>query len=150
MNASISPEERALIDEAIAAGNVQRFPIGATAEPQWVWCERSNRLVDRRIAKVEPGKRKAASLAMAKQAAKERMAARAKAKKKPQGREPCPIVTARRAEVLRLHEAGMTGKEICTALGISLQTLTNDRTKLGITLRRHPGNRHTAAKEARG
>ena len=37
MNAIITPEERRLIDEAIARGRVQRVPTGATNQTQYVW-----------------------------------------------------------------------------------------------------------------
>ena len=61
-----------------------------------------------------------------------------------------PQVTERRAQVADLHHQGKTDREIATALAVPIQTVGNDRYRLGLTLNRsalpHP---HAAEAKAR-
>ncbi len=45
MPAYLSPEERQLIDAALAEGRVTRLALGQSSRPDVIWCNKTNRLV---------------------------------------------------------------------------------------------------------
>lgn len=111
MNATLTAQERALIDAAVEAGKVTRVPIGASRETTYVWCAKTNQLV------------RADGLQMSWKAQRRNNA------KAALGKRNSVIIEAankRRDEVERLAAAGMNRREIADALGVSFDTVKKD------------------------
>ena len=128
MNAILSTEERRLIDEAIAAGRVTKVPPGQSAQgAAWVWCTKTARLVDARVAHLPPSHRRKASMQLANkrmtQAYHERLASDNIAKAKRMTHEK---VWQRRERVMELRAEGMTYAQIADSLGISTRMVNRD------------------------
>lgn len=107
MNA-VTPEERRLIDEAIAQGKVQKVPPGS-GHPGFQWCESRQRLV----TKENDGGRSYFTFGW-------RTSKRQVVAKK------------RRAHVRRLHGEGKTVAEIVEALGASEYSIRADHSVLDL------------------
>ena len=93
----ITPEERAAIDAAIAAGKLKRFPPGVSGMADAVWSPSSKRVVIAKLPEKAHG------------TLRRRAAAR-----------------ARRDRVLEMHKAGRASREIEDALGVSRETVRTD------------------------
>lgn len=104
---SLTPEERRLIDTAIARGRVRRIPRGVSGLQRYRW-------KDGDLVAIEGG---------AAHAGRKRRQSRAH-----RG------VQARRAQVRVLFDRGLTGPAIAEALGVDLRTIYNDVAKLGLRL----------------
>ncbi|MBL3569922.1 hypothetical protein BV509_01045 [Rhodovulum sulfidophilum] len=109
---ALSPEERRLIDEAVAAGRVTEVPTGASAHSSYVWDQSKKTLVMR-----EP------------------YAPKSWAHRKG-GRPANPALAARRQSVrVMVAEGGRTGAEMAQALGVSEAAIWNDLKVLGLNLK---------------
>lgn len=110
MPATITAEERAMIDAKVAAGKVTRCATGASAaEIEYVWCSKINRLVPRDKDK---------AMAIYRGSMQRHFT--------PKKREVPPHIAARRREVERLMIEGNSGAEIARILGIPETTLRGD------------------------
>ena len=120
MNA-ISPDERALIDAALAAGRVQKLPMGGTAQPGYVWDGKTRKLVSTDPASA--GWKGWQRMFTANRRARGETAA----------------VDARRAKVASMVTDGTRSADIATALGVSITTVYADAKRAGVTLDRQSG-----------
>lgn len=111
---TISEDERALIDAAIAAGKVQKIPTGQSA------FEINYRWDGRQLASIESeGWRAATSRKKAKIRAKQEINQAAKAKRE---------AIAKRREVVReMSAAGKSINQIAAHLGVERSVVKNDR-----------------------
>lgn len=123
MSSEITSHERALIDAAIAAGKVTRVPPGQSALWAYQWCPKDQKL---KHVDTIAGIRHHPGFFLG---------------RVQHGRKQSPEVAKRRAEVRRLHDAGLGRAEIAERLGTPYNTIVNDYEKLG--LRPHPVPRQT-------
>jgi DNA-binding NarL/FixJ family response regulator len=120
MPATITAEERALIDAKVAAGKVTRCATGASAaEIEYIWCSKINRLVPK-------DKERATALY---RGSMQRHFNRKKA-------GPTPEQIQRRETVIGLMDQGMTREQIATTLGVSTHTVSADAKAMGRTFPR--------------
>lgn len=112
--ATISDEERRLIDEAVASGKVQKIQQGKSAlHIDYVWeGDKTHHGVGKLVMK-DP---------LTPEETRARWNGRYNAPRK-----PVPEIAARRAEVLRLTNAGYTAAQIAEALQCSKPKVNNDR-----------------------
>jgi DNA-binding CsgD family transcriptional regulator len=108
----VTDEERRLIDEAVAAGKVQKIPTGKSAlDEEYIW-----------------GKTTRGSFGLVLKNPLTRAEALAKFKKRVGSSvKTDPRVVDRRAEVLRLTREGFTAQVIADFLGCSKAAVKNDR-----------------------
>lgn len=112
--ATISAEERQMIDKAVAAGKVQKIPQGKSAlHIEYVWeGDKTHHGVGKLVMK-DP---------LTPEETRARWNGRYSAPRK-----PVPAITARRAEVLRLTNEGFSAAQIAEALQCSKSKVSNDR-----------------------
>jgi predicted transcriptional regulator len=108
----VTDEERRLIDEAVAAGNVQKIPTGKSAlDDEYIW-----------------GKTTRGTFGLVLKNPLTRAEALAKFKKRAGSSvKTADRVVERRAEVLRLTREGFTAKVIAEFLGCSSAAVKKDR-----------------------
>jgi DNA-binding NarL/FixJ family response regulator len=104
---SLTPEERAAIDAAIAAGKVTRVPMGGTSTTTYVWD-------GRQLVTTDPDRRGG-------QYANQRKSA---ARKNSLG--ITPTVERRRAQLMSLKADGFSAQQIADRVGVSVQTIYAD------------------------
>lgn len=112
MPATITAEERAMIDAKVAAGKVTRYPTGKSAfADEYVWEDgkglvtRNPEMAKANFRRFTFGTRKS--------------------------RAPSPEQIKRRETVASLMDADMTGVEIATMIGVNVQTVYEDAKVMG-------------------
>lgn len=138
---ALTPEERAAIEAAVAAGRVERVPTGASGVfvyPRWTGT---------RLAEVDPD----TGAPLTATAARKRSSAWAHgAASRRGGRAKDPAVAARRERVRDLWRARRTVAEMAAALDVPLTTIWNDLHVLGLpAIRRHTGAKDPAVQARR-
>ena len=133
----LSPDERRLIDEAIAAGRVTQCPRGASAlHEEQQWCPKAKRLVAKDLIGLSPGQRASAHRQrIAKRVGKDMHAA---AQTKTAARGVTEEVAARREMIAPMIDAGKTAGEIAQATGLSLHIVRNDAAAMGKKIAHEP------------
>lgn len=111
---TITPKERALIDQAIAEGRVTKVPPGVSGEPKYIY-------VDGHLRSTDPEQDRRAT-----------GWTRTRRPKGARGRATRDILEARRARVRELHLQGWSGPKIAAELGVNTQTVYNDLTRMGM------------------
>lgn len=118
----LSAEDRQLIDDAIARGQVTRVPTGLSG------------IVDEdQRYNPDSGKIEFVDKSAAKVRARRSTSALYK-----RGPAPDPKVAKRRQKVAQMAQAGHTGPEIASALGISTSAAHADARKMGVRIQRKP------------
>jgi hypothetical protein len=116
MTAAISKEERALIDAAIAEGNITRIPTGACSETRYRWCPNMSSLVP--VEGMDMSWRNQE---------------RNRAKRRFRQYELPPHIIARRKKVVELVEQRKSRSQIAEAIGCPVSQVAWDIKVMGLS-----------------
>jgi IS30 family transposase len=116
MTAAISKEERALIDAAIAEGNITRIPTGACSETRYRWCPNMSSLVP--VNGMDMSWRNQE---------------RNRAKRRFKQYELPPHIIARRKKVAELVEQRKSRSQIAEAIGCPVSQVAWDIKVMGLS-----------------